>query len=150
MAIRYVRGDATEASQVIILHGCNDAGRMGSGIAKTIKAKFPEAYETYRRVYEQNENSLELGKIVWAHISPTRIIGNAITQHGYGNDGGVYVDYDAIRKCIQRANAKCLKRKFVEFALPRIGAGLGGGRWDLIEQIIRDETTDCTAVVYDL
>jgi O-acetyl-ADP-ribose deacetylase (regulator of RNase III) len=148
--IRYEIGDVCEASQIIILHGCNNRGVMGSGVAKSIRAKYREAFNIYRSIYEQNEHTLELGKVVWAHISPKRIVGNAITQNGYGYDGKQYVDYDAIRRSIQLTNDKCKRRKLNEFAMPRIGAGLGGGDWGRISEIIMEETPDCTAVVYDL
>ena len=36
---------ALEGNFDVIIHGCNCFGTMGAGIAKTIKAEFPEAYK---------------------------------------------------------------------------------------------------------
>jgi O-acetyl-ADP-ribose deacetylase (regulator of RNase III) len=37
-----------------------------------------------------------------------------------------------------------------QLAMPRIGAQLGGGRWEIIESIIETELTDVSPVVYVL
>ena len=41
----------------ILLHVCNNKGVMGSGIAKEIRERIPEAFHAYRKSY------LELGKL---------------------------------------------------------------------------------------
>jgi O-acetyl-ADP-ribose deacetylase (regulator of RNase III) len=50
MAIRLVSGDLfdTEYDAQAIAHGCNCQGSMGAGVAKTIRARYPEMDAEYR------------------------------------------------------------------------------------------------------
>ena len=63
-------------------------------------------------------------------------------------DGNKYVDYCAISDTF-RSLANC--RKLSPVAIPRIGAGLAGGDWKVIEAIINDATKDKLEIwVYDI
>ncbi len=145
--IKYVKGDLMKASEKIIIHGCNAMGVMGSGVAYLIRRDFPGAYKVYRDHYEAH--GLRLGEVVWAKTRG-KIIGNAITQGKFGRDGDRYVDYDAVRSVIRVVNQVCVNCYEHSVALPKIGAGLGGGDWNVISEIIEQEATDFLAVVYEL
>ena len=58
------------------------------------------------------------------------------------------VDYEAIVLCMRKIN-HIFKGKHI--GLPMIGAGLAGGSWSSIRQIIQTELKDCnvTVVIYD-
>lgn len=147
MKIIYKEGDVCKAVEDIIAHGCNAQGKMGSGVAKAIRAKFPEAYAAYIE-----EDELELGTVITA-FSNDKIIANCITQEFYGNDGRLYADYDAIRRCMRELHAILKEPKGfgaanLTVAMPKIGAGLAGGDWTIIEKIIEEEFTDVEPVVY--
>ncbi len=145
--ITYVKGDLLGAVEPVIVHGCNNLGVMGSGVAKAIRAEWPKAYEVYKWTYD--ESGLDLGDIIthYAMAYDKKII-NAITQDGYGRDGRKYVSYDAIDLCFSQINSLCKLHDYNIIAIPRIGAGLGGGDWDVIEQIIHNKMTDADVKVY--
>lgn len=160
MKIIYRKGDLLESGIHVIAHGCNNRGVMGSGIAKAIRSKYPQAYEDYHFAYVVNGNFLMLGRIVWVD-TVDRLIANCITQDGYGRDGKQYVSYDAIRSCINGINTEAKNRQrahmkpydqepYYEFGLPKIGAGLGGGDWEIISSIIEEECVDVQPIVYEL
>jgi O-acetyl-ADP-ribose deacetylase (regulator of RNase III) len=73
---------------------------------------------------------------------------NAYTQYRYGRnheDGDKNpVDYAAIEMCMKKINYR-FKGKHI--GLPKIGAGLAGGDWDLIEAIIGRELKDMTVTI---
>ena len=79
------------------------------------------------------------------------IVVNAYTQYMYGRnhaDGDKSpVDYAAIEICMKKINHLFKGR---HIGLPKIGAGLAGGDWEKIKQIIKDELKDCivTIVIY--
>lgn len=86
----------------------------------------------------------EGGKWVTASV----IVVNAYTQYNYGAnhaDGDKKpVDYEAITMVMRKMN-KIFKGKHV--GLPKIGAGLAGGDWRIIEGIIQRELKDCTVTI---
>jgi O-acetyl-ADP-ribose deacetylase (regulator of RNase III) len=147
MNITYRVGDLFAGPERVILHGCNALGKMGSGVAKIVRDRFPQAYRDY---LAQHENGgLILGSVIWSDCG-TRVIGNAITQPAYGYDGGVYVDYAAIRTAMTEVDAYCARTGTEAVALPMIGAGLGGGDWKTIATIIEEESKCFQPVVYAL
>lgn len=160
MNIIYKTGDITKAPEYIIAHGCNAQGKMQSGVAKAIRDAFPEAYGAYKTHCEINKKrALDiLGTTAWVVTNynvtgKERMVANMVTQRYYGRDPEtVYVDYDAVRRCMSQMNkkAKLYTKAPYEVAMPMIGAGLGNGDWDIIEQIIREESSDFQPVVYRL
>ncbi len=63
---------------------------------------------------------------------------NAYTQYDYRGKGRK-VDYDAVKNCMKWVKANCSGQRI---GLPKIGAGLAGGDWDTIAQIIDEELAD--------
>lgn len=143
-SIIYKKGDALKGPEKYLAHGCNNRGVMGSGIAKQIREKYEPAYDYYRFIYQRGK--LKLGEI-YPYDCGDKVIINCITQNGYGRDGALYADYDAIRKCFEAMNSMFGEKDLV--AMPMIGSGLGGGSWPVIEIIIK-ETAKFQPVVYKL
>lgn len=132
-------GNLLDASEGIIVHGCNAQGKMASGVARDIRARYPQAYDAYMAHYQAK--GLKLGEVVWAKISdePKLAIANGITQEFYGRDASRrYVDYPAVAQ-VFRAVAKVAHARQLPVHYPKIGAGLGGGDWGVIEKIINEE-----------
>ena len=144
--IIYRKGNLLNAPEFVISHGCNAMGAMNSGVAKAIRNKWPLAYQAYRHHYE-SRNGLFPGEVIWAPVGG-KIIANCITQCKFGRDGKQYTEYQAIRECMQEINK--FEKKELGLALPLIGAGLGGGDWEVIAEIIQEEITHVDPVVYIL
>jgi O-acetyl-ADP-ribose deacetylase (regulator of RNase III) len=142
MKIIYETGDLLKCTEAHILHSCNDRGVMGSGIAKALRDEYPEVFTEYRVIFEKN--GLALGDVIVVPTPDQKIVYNLIGQRGFGRDGKVYVDYDAIRTGLQKVN----EMGFDPVAMPKIGAGLGGGDWKIIEAIIEEEFTNRQPIVY--
>lgn len=146
--IKYVEGDLLASDIKVIAHGCNCLGAMGSGIAKQIRAKWPNVYEVYNLKYRVM--GLELGTILPVQTLDNRIIVNCMTQQFCGNDGALYVDYDAIANCISAINNNVDSWEVTEVGFPKIGAGLAGGDWNIIESIIIKNAKNFLPIVYTL
>lgn len=126
----------------IIIHGCNCRNTMGAGIAREIKRRYQEAYTVDTEAANVGLNTL--GNISVADCNSFLIV-NAYTQddwRGYNN-----IDYKALRAAMKKINTQ-FKGKSVGF--PKIGAGLAGGDWNIISNIIDEELTDVvsTLVIY--
>lgn len=138
---------AKEGEFDLIVHGCNCFCTMGAGIAKGIKSEFPEAFDADLSTPKGSKE--KLGTCSFARIERegiNLIVVNGYTQFDY-RGRGVKVDYDAVRSCM-----KWIKDNFEgkRIGLPKIGAGLAGGDWERISQIIDEELSgeDVTLVEY--
>lgn len=120
----------------VIVHGCNCFCTMGAGIAKSIQVQFPAAYVADLQTTAGDRT--KLGTCTSATIAQEAgklVVVNAYTQYDYRGRGRK-VDYGAVRSCMAwiKANYTGLR-----IGLPKIGAGLAGGSWDTIAQIIDEE-----------
>jgi O-acetyl-ADP-ribose deacetylase (regulator of RNase III) len=152
MKIIYKTSNLVEAPEPVIVHGCNAQGKMNSGVAKAIRQAFPWAYAAYE--YAWTQDRLVLGSIIWANSpegEPIKTIGNGITQARYGYGGIQYVSYDAVRKIMQEVADLANIFGRTEVAMPMIGAGLGGGDWDILSRIIEEQSGNAfQPIVYKL
>lgn len=135
--IEYRKGNLLDVTEGVILHGCNAQGVMGSGVALAVRWKYPQAYDKYLSFLNTNDGEV-LGDIVWVKVSDTLCIANAITQQYYGRNNKRYVNYSALAKCFMEVIDTCAANYIKELHFPKIGAGLGGGDWNIIEQLIND------------
>ena len=139
-------GSALDVPVGVIVHGCNCQGVMGAGIAKAIKDLYPAAFEIYRTQYERE--GLKLGNISFIEVSPNKWIVNANTQNTFDRNTRA-VSYDAVVDCFEKVVVlvKTIKERtkasdYLPIIFPKIGAGLGGGDWDIIEKIIDKTVPD--------
>lgn len=140
-------GDILSAERGIIVHGCNSQGVMGSGIAVQIKNKWPRCYEIYRDFCngEPDKKNL-LGSVVpYAVPDSELVIVNAITQLNFGKDGKKYVSYSAVLNAFKMV-AESAKFSQLPVHYPLIGAGLGGGDWAVISEIIDSAFAECSQI----
>jgi O-acetyl-ADP-ribose deacetylase (regulator of RNase III) len=145
MKIIYVNGNLLDCSESILIHGTNAQGKFASGVAGQIRTRYPEAYTAYMKTYVTD--GLQLGLIIPA-ISGEKLILNAITQEFYGYNNQTYVNYPALISIFNQLNK--IFNKDDRIAMPMIGAGLGGGDWNRIEEIIEISAVNYQPVVYQL
>lgn len=149
MTINYIKGDLFSTPDRFIVHGCNSQGVMGSGVAKLIREKYPKAYDDYRKKYVEGGNKLDLGILIPSSPQPDkRFIINAITQGGYGYDGQKFASYDAIDMVMKKLSVVISVDDPI--SMPKIGAGLGGADWNVVEAIIKARLPKHTINVYYL
>lgn len=145
--IVYKQGNVLESDEKVIAHGCNCSGGFGSGFAKAVAELYPSVREGYLHRY--NTRGWRLGdvQLIGVGDGSGREIANCGTQQRYGKpEEGPYVSYPAIRQVI-----KNLIQSYPNgFAMPKIGAGLAGGNWDIISKIIEDESGTVEVRVYVL
>lgn len=130
-----VFGDITAASTGIILHGCNAQSVMGSGLAYQVKKKWPVVFTDYCHMLKTGKPPINhLGCVAFTAVSAELVVASGITQCSYGTNGK-YVSYKAIQKCFNET-IEFAKSTGLEIHYPLIGAGLGGGEWSIISNII--------------
>jgi len=147
--LKLVRGDLLKLAKQnkfdLIIHGCNCFHAMSGGIARAITTEWPEASLTDDLTPKGDETKLGTyssvdvrGRIILDSRSINyefKII-NAYTQFNPGTD----VNYDAIRDALHNIHNDFPPD--VAIGIPRIGAGIAGGDWQKIENIIIEELPD--------
>ncbi len=132
VGITYFMGDLLKSPEKVIVHGCNCFCVMGSGIAAQIRKQFPSAW-----LADQNTipgDNYKLGRYTYA-AEHDKLIFNAYTQ--YGTNLPVNVNYDALRNALTRISQDLRTVGYDgPVALPRIGCGLAGGEWAVVEDIL--------------
>lgn len=136
--IEYRKGNLLDVKHGIIVHGCNSKGVMGSGVALAVKEEYPNTFNKYQQACrEVSMMESIVGIVVWtSELGGDLLIANAITQETFGRDTYTrYVSYDAIDTCFRHINHIATNRD-MKVHIPKIGAGLGNGNWEVIEAII--------------
>ena len=155
MEILYIKGDATApigSGVKVITHICNDIGGWGKGFVLALSKKWKMPEEAYRQWYKSQEE-FTLGAVQFVNVENELYVANMIGQQGiYKNTNGLPpIRYEAVRQCLKKVAWFAMEQK-ASIHMPRIGCGLAGGKWELIEQIIKEELIDkeIAVTVYDL
>ena len=149
--IQYVKGDATAPNmdaegEHVIVHCCNNIGGWGSGFVLALNKRWAAPQRAYRSM-----DAYPLGAIQLVKVAPRLSVCNLIGQVGVGRrpDGSPPVDYAAIRTGLV-ALRSTFHDKTVSVHMPRMGAGLAGGKWETIEAIVNEVLEGYPVTVYDL
>jgi hypothetical protein len=158
--LNYTIGDATEpegSGVRFVAHICNNIGGWGRGFVTALSKRNKNPENCYRRwfadgVYEGAP--FELGQIQMATFTPSNVVvANMIAQDGIRRGPGSLpaVSYQALRDCLDRLGYETVRWHDASgtvptIHMPRIGCGLGGGNWDIVEESI----LACLVDVYEL
>jgi O-acetyl-ADP-ribose deacetylase (regulator of RNase III) len=151
--LKYVIGDATTpigTGKKLICHISNDIGGWGAGFVLALSKRWKEPEMAYRSMKKELRVS---GYVQFVEVEDDIMVANMIAQHDVMPkliDGVLTqpIRYYALNTCLEKVNAFALEHG-ITLHMPRIGAGLSGGDWEEIEQIIKN-TMSVNVVVYDL
>ena len=150
--INYVKGDATAPvgdGIKLIVHVCNDIGGWGAGFVMALSNKWKTPEQQYRGIPGKK---LKLGFVQYVPVEKDILVVNMVGQHTCkSNENGVPpVRYEAIGTCLKKVTKTFNSiTQPVSIHMPRIGCGLAGGTWNIMEQVILDATDDIPVTVYD-
>ncbi|MFE4175627.1 macro domain-containing protein [Streptomyces sp. NPDC056909] len=159
--IGYVRGDATAPQGEgvkLITHVCNDVGGWGKGFVLALSRRWPEPEAAYRRWHrERAGNDFGLGAVRYVQVGPYLWVANMIGQRGTRTGAkrtgakGVPVRYDAIDRALASVAERAAELD-ASVHMPRIGCGLAGGEWSVVEPLIAERllTRGIAVTVYDI
>lgn len=129
--MEFITKDITTVEDGMILHGVNCQGKMGSGVAKAIRAKWPYVYDRYKSLCDQvDDGSMLLGYAQFSQVSENLYVVNCFTQVYYGYDNRKYADAQAIGRCLGQALNYSKTQVHKQIYMPPIGCGLGGLDWE--------------------
>lgn len=140
--LTYKRGcliEAAKAGEVdVIAHQVNCFNTMKSGIAPLIVAYCPEVGEVDQKTV--GGDIAKLGTASFGFADDTVMVWNLYGQYRYGREAGVvYTNYPALEQALTHmARWLCWRSGDNSIGLPKLGCGLAGGDWAIVEQIIKD------------
>lgn len=166
MGIQIIKGDLLEADVQYICHQTNAKKKMASGIAKSIREKWPIAYEEYIKWCEETENKaiemadapwdtpdiseLMLGHIKIAPVNNKQFVIHMMAQENFGYDGKRYTSYDAFCSCLEEIKKQIPKGSNIGFPY-KIGSDRGGANWHIIAMMIKEILSeDYNVYIYKL
>lgn len=120
-------------------HGCNCAGAMGKGIALQFKIKYPEMYIAYKKLC--SENKFQPGD-VFDYKYGDKHIYNLATQLTWRTKAKIDYIKLSLTTMLELANQNNVK----SIALPAIGAGLGGLKWEDVKNVIENISKNYTQI----
>jgi len=150
MSLQLLTGDLLELGYQMhfskIMHGCNCHHAFGSGIARQIKLRWPEAYEADLDTPYGDRNKLGTRSEATVNSRCGRlVIHNVYTQFGVSSETDVF-EYEAFGKYLKKEALEIREKAPVYdpkgIGLPYIGAGLSGGDWSRIYPLLVDFALD--------
>lgn len=167
--ITYLKGDATvpviTKGVRILPHICNDLGGWGSGYVVALSKRWLEPEKNYREWFKSGYLKLGEAQFISVKLSAEEldfpfqvnprspiIVANMIAQHGYrSKNNPIPLQYDALSQTLELVDnfINKLKSDLVTIHIPRIGCGLAGGKWELVEELLQQKLNN-DIYVYDL
>jgi len=142
--MKLVKGDLLALGKAnefdIIVQGCNCWNVMGSGIAKSIREQFPDAWLADQETLAGDRNKLGCYTI---GMAGRLVVINAYTQYNTASYPGEDVfEYTSFQIILDK-----LAKRFGKYriGLPMIGMGLAGGDPNRIIPMIEDFAAKMTA-----
>ena len=129
---------AEEGEFNVIVHGCNCHHTMGSGIAREIRERYPQAYAADLTTPKSDRSKLGTYS---ATATDDFIIINAYTQYDFMPRGKDHFEYEAFKKILDDLEERAKNSVGViplSFGFPYIGMGLAGGDPERIIALLED------------
>jgi len=155
--LKYVTGDLFShtidpTKHTYICHVVNNIGAWGSGFVIPLAKNYPEA----RLEYLDDFSAYSLGENQYVHINPRLVIVNMFAQDGisnYAKSKNVKpFQYGYFTECLLQFRNSCIDYPIgdEDILMPLVGAGLGGGNWDIIEEIIENILGKSNVTIFQL
>lgn len=151
--MKFLKGNIVDAPEGIIGQQVNCQMVMGSGLAKSIRDKYPRVYDEYIAVMGASPIKHRLGRCQIVEVIRNRLyVANLFGQYDFGFKKMLYTDYTALGMALrnlQRWRTTSGHDNLPVYLPNGLGCGLGGGDWKIVEGIIRDAVPDANIVRYD-
>jgi len=141
--MQIINKDITQIGEGVICHQVNCQKKMGSGLAKAIRSKYPSVYDDYMK------HDWQLGDCQIVPINDHLMVANLAGQDRYGYDGEQYTDYSALRDALITARIAAQGAGLTLYIPFGIGCGLGGGEWTEVSDIIEEVAPNAVVCKYE-
>ncbi len=144
--IKFVDGNILDDESDALVNPVNCVGVMGKGLAKQFKERFPDNFEAYQRYCASK--ALQPGGVhAFYNQATEQMIFNAATK----GDWREHSNIQDITKVVLNLAHKIKAHRITSIAIPQLGCGLGGLKWEYVRPLLLvafQENTDVVARIY--
>lgn len=123
--IQYISGDVFQSTDSLV-HCVSADLRMGAGIAVEFKKRFGQLETLYAQA--------EISPNVRILQDGARYIFYLVTKSKYHNKP----TYDSLKKSLLDLKTYCITYNVSKLSMPKIGCGLDGLNWTLVEHLLQE------------
>jgi O-acetyl-ADP-ribose deacetylase (regulator of RNase III) len=124
--------------------GVNTEGLMGAGVAKAIRNRFPEIFEPYAKACKSGE------LVAGGMLATARDDGGWVLNLASQDLPGAHAKLEWFESSLRLAFDFAVEHELSGFAIPRIGAGIGGLKWEDVDVLVQSIAEDYPAVTLEV
>lgn len=146
--VEEIRGDILQAHAEALVNTVNTVGVMGKGVALQFKQAYPDNFSAYEAACRRGE--VKLGKMFVFHTSALhgpRLIINFPTKRHWLRKSRVEDIESGLNSLVQVIRQEGI----TSIAIPPLGCGSGGLKWDEVRKLIKtalDDLPDVKVLLY--
>ena len=144
--IQYTRGNILESDAEALVNTVNTIGVMGKGIALQFKKAFPNNFKAYKDACKQKE--INIGKLFVTKDSNLSLGEKIIINFPTKKDWRKPSEYSYIEKGLNNLIQIIEKHNINSLALPPLGAGNGGLKWEKVKKILETKLSHLNIDIY--
>jgi O-acetyl-ADP-ribose deacetylase (regulator of RNase III) len=144
-----IKGNVIDSPSQVIAHQVNCMGVMGSGVARSIRSKYPNVYKKYIDLADTVDDAKNLlGQAQLVKVGENKYIANLFGQFRYGYLLQ-HTDYKKLELALINLRDIMIGMELTTLSFPYlIGCGLGGGDPKTVITMINKVFAD-TNIIYD-
>ena len=127
--IEYIEGDIFDSPAQVIVNTVNTVGVMGKGLALSFKRRYPDMFESYKKVCEKHQ--LTIGKLM-LHQEADHWILLFPTKENWRNPSKL----EYIEKGLMKFVSTYAEKHITSIAFPKLGCGNGELDWNLVRPLM--------------
>jgi len=139
--IRYLKGNALEprgGDQKLIVQVVNDKAMIwGAGFSRQLRNKWPHAQSGFKDWVLGAKREFKLGAAHIVRVDDSTTVASLVAQHGFGPADHPRIRYNALATALQQIG-EMANNASASIHMPRIGSGLAGGSWEVVEEIVEE------------
>ena len=127
--VTIIEGDLMDVEEGVIAHQVNTRGKMGSGVAKAVRGKYPKAYKLYKD-YTDTYGKDILGHTQVVKVGQNLYVANLFGQDNFGYDGKCYTSLEGLERAMVRLRSWMVSKNIQKISLPyKMSSDRGGANW---------------------
>ena len=127
--IEYIEGDIFDSPAQVIVNTVNTVGVMGKGLALSFKKRYPDMFESYKKVCEKHQ--LTIGNLM-LHQEADHWILLFPTKENWRNPSKL----EYIEKGLMKFVSTYAEKHITSIAFPKLGCGNGELDWNLVRPLM--------------